>query len=289
MKLRPFSTIDLPHHHEEEFSTVLLGVDHIKNHAEGKAIEGRNTKSGVKELLLRAHNDYFRGFYMDGLTGYARVLRQEEHHVDAWVGQIRILVDVGRYEAAVFWADEVIKRLGEIDVLRYAKAFALAYGGMVEEAKRIINVPVGPDEASYIWLLRGEVFLRIRINFLQRLFSPHKGIGKVGAFFCFLKALGSHQDDAFLNQRIGLAYLQSGDSRRGFEHLAASLNVVPDNPLTLYGFAECCRMNGDDERALYNVKKAIAGNPQLDCAFELLQRMHRPRLRNIMEFFGMKG
>ena len=284
MKLKSFTAIDLPHFQEKAFSDILLGLDceALEKDARLRADEVR--KSPLQGSLKKAHEAYFWGSYYDGLLYYAHVLAQDRQNLDAMIGQIRILVDVGRHEAAVFWADESLKVALASEVLLGAKAFALAYGGKVDDAKRIINVPVGADETSMLWLLRGEVFLRIRLNILQKLFTPHKGIGKMGAFFCFLKALSPRPSDAFLNQRIGLAYMQAGDGTRGFEHLKVALNAVPGNPLTLYGLAECSRMNGDDEHALYYVKKAIAGNPEMDCAFELLQWLHRPRLRLFGKF-----
>ncbi len=288
MKFSSFSTIDLPHHREETFSSMLLGMGQRRKTSEMRDPDDGTPYSAIRELR-KAHDCYFRGFYEDGLAYYARVLFHDEDRLDAWIGQIRILVDVGRYEAATYWSDKATKRLGGSDLLRNAKAFALACGGMIGEAKEIINVPVHADETPTIWLLRGEVFLRIKINFFQRLFTPYKGIGRMGAFFCFLKALTPDPNDSFLNQRVGLAYLLTGDAVRGSEHLMVSLNLAPDNPLTLYGLAQCSRMNHDYERALFYVKRAIVGNPKLDCAFELLQWLHRPRVTNIKDFIGRKG
>ena len=286
MKYSSFSKIDLPHHHEAAFSEALLGIDPYRK-GEGGDSGVDTSQFKIKDEFLRARDRYFRGFYMEGLALYAQVLSHDEENQKAWTDQVRILVDVGRYEAAAYWSEEAAKRLGQIPVLRNAKAFALAYGGSIDEAKKIINVPVGSAETSMIWLLRGEVFLRIRTNLFQRLFAPHKGIGRMGAFFCFLKALNPDPRDPFINQRIGLAYLQAGDAARASEHLRFSLNMAPDNPLTLYGLAQCYRISRDREHAIAYVKRAIAGNPNLDCAIELLQWLHKPRLSDIGEFLGI--
>ncbi|UCD06689.1 MAG: hypothetical protein JSV98_05520 [candidate division WOR-3 bacterium] len=284
MKVSPFSTIDLPYHHEASFSNALLGIDPYRK-GEGGDPGVDISQSTMKDMLLRARDRYFRGFYQEGLTLYAQVLSHDEENQNAWTDQVRILVDVGRCEAAAYWSDVAARRLSQIPVLRNAKAFALAHGGLIKEAKEIINVPVGTAETPMIWLLRGEVFLRIRANPFQRLFAPYKGIGRMGAFFCFLRALNPVPRDPFINQRIGLAYLLAGDAGRASEHLRFSLNMVPDNPLTLYGLAQCYRISHDREHAVAYVKRAIAGNPNLDCAIELLQWLHKPRLSNIGELF----
>jgi tetratricopeptide (TPR) repeat protein len=288
MKFNSFSKIDLPLHHEGQFINILLGADQYRKVRKAKDGENRRRRTAVQKMLLRARDFYFRGFYHDGLTNYARVLSYDERELDAWIGQIRILVDVGRHESAIYWADRALQRFGEIDLIRNAKAFALASGGMIGEAKEVINVPVGADEIPMIWLLRGEVFLKIRTNFIQKLFTPHKSIGRMGAFFCFLRALSSEPNDSFINQRIGLAYLLAGDAVRAQEHLIFSSNVVPDNPLTLYGLARCYAMNKDYDKALSYAKRSIAGNPKLDCAFELMEWLHKPRLGYIGELLNVR-
>jgi tetratricopeptide (TPR) repeat protein len=288
MKTSFFAKIDLPSCREKAFEDFLLGTAEHAAVVSGDSHEEKPRRGNVQDWLNVAHDHYFRGNFLDGITGYARVLQADQSQVSAWVGQVRILVDVGRYDSAIYWADRGLALLEDTRLLAFAKAYALAYAGKVEDAKVIINIPVEKSESPMLWLLRGEVFLRIKISFIQKLFTPHKNIGRLGAFFCFLKALSSDQRDPFINQRVGLAYMMAGDHRRAFEHLKVSFNEVCDNPLTLYGLAECYRTNRDYERALYYVKKAIAGNPNLDSAFALLRRLHSP-YRIFRKFKRKKG
>ena len=288
MKTSSFAKIDLPSCREKSFEDFLLGKAEQAVVVNGDSHEEKPPQVDVQDWLNVAHDHYFHGNFLDGMKGYARVLQLDQSQVSAWIGQVRILVDVGRYEGAIYWADRGLALLGDTRLLAFAKAYALAYAGKVEDARVIINIPVEKSESPMLWLLRGEVFLRIKISFIQKLFTPHKDIGRLGAFFCFLKALSSDQRDPFINQRVGLAYMMAGDYRRAFEHLKVSLNEVCDNPLTLYGLAECYRTNRDYERALYYVKKSIAGNPNLDSAFALLERLHR-RSRIFRKFKQKKG
>ena len=283
MKSTFFARADLPSHGEKAFDDFLLAeAEHKDGYIESSRRpekQGRN----IEKILGEAQDSYFRGFYLDALKRYARVLSADTNQISAWVGQVRILADIGRYDSAIYWADKACEFFDDETLLFFAKAFALAHAGRIDDAKAIINVPVGKDESPMMWLLRGEVLIRVRINFIQKIFTPHKGIGRLGAFFCFVKALSPDQQDPFINQRIGLAYMLANHYGRAFEHLNLSLKGANNNPLTLYGLAECCRMKRDYERALYYVKKAIAGNPNLDCAFELLEWLHGPARR----FFGL--
>jgi tetratricopeptide (TPR) repeat protein len=272
MKITRFARVDLPDCKDKAFDDLLLGA---KDRSPNTADHGKK----IGKVLHRAQEAYFRGQYLDALKHYSQSLAEDVRKSSAWVGQVRVLVDVGEYESAVYWAEKGYRSCSGETMLIFAKAFALAHAGRIDEAKTLINVPVKKDEAPMHWLLRGEVLIRVRINFVQRIFTPYKGIGRLGAFFCFVKALSHDQYDPFMNQRIGLAYMLMKNSNRALEHLNLSLRAVSDNPLTLYGMAQCCRMKRDHERALDYVKKAIAGNPELDCAFELLEWLHGPGRR----------
>jgi tetratricopeptide (TPR) repeat protein len=281
MDITYFAKVGLPEHKERAFDDTLLG----KAERNGKPRHDRN----IAKTMSDAKTCYFRGFYLDALEQYGQVLVQDMNQTAAWVGQIRILVDLGRFDDAIYWADKASDSVEKDTMIIFAKALALARTGNIDGAKTLINVPVGKNEDEMLWLLRGEVLIRVRINFLQRILTPHKGIGRLGAFFCFVKALSPDQHDPFINQRIGLAYMLAGHHNRAFEHLNLSLKFAPDNPLTMYGLAECYRMKRDYEHALYFVKKAIAGNPNLDRAFELLEWLHGPARKVLNIFKGTAG
>lgn len=267
-----FANVDLPCHGEKAFDDFMLGASADTHEHDS----GPGPRKDIKKLLNAARDCYFRANYFEGLQYYAQVLHADRSEIAAWVGQIRILIDIGQYDSAIYWADKGCQMLHDAKLICSAKAFALAYAGEVDDAKAIINVPVEKEEDAMLWLLRGEVLLKVRINLFQKLFTPYKGIGRMGAFFCFIKALSADRQDAFINQRVGLAYLLAGDHRRAIEHLRTSLHIVSDNPLTLYGLAECYRRKREYAESMSYVKKAIAGNPKLDGAFELLHWLHKP-------------
>lgn len=289
MNISLFSRVDLPDHRDKSFDDLLLGeLGYDRARAVGPGDEAiRNID--VEDVLLKAQENYFHGFYLDGLKCYARVLRADQKQIGAWIGQIRILVDIGRSDAAVYWADKGLGLFGDSKLMTFAKAFALAHAKSIEQAKQSINIPVEKNEAAMLWLFRGEVLVMIKLGIFQKIFRPYKGIGRMGAFFCFLKALSPDPKDAFLHQRVGLAYMLAKYDERAFEHLQTSLTIVPDNPLTLYGLAECYRRKNDHERAIYYVKKAIAKNPNLDIAYELLQWAHNPARKLFGRLFSVKG
>jgi tetratricopeptide (TPR) repeat protein len=240
-----------------------------------------STKNQVSNYIDLGNEKYFCGFYESALKCYALALKQKYKEVDAWVGQIRVFIDNDQLSEALFWADRGLMQFPGSEKLEFAKAFALASQGKTEQAKNLINKPIKKNEAPLIWLYRGEIMIRLKSGFFQKLLKPYKKIGKIGAFFCFLRALELNPRDAFINQRIGIAYLQANNIPRAYDHLKASLIAVPQNALTLYCLAECYRKNNDHKHALYYTKKAITLNPELDAAIELLQWLHSPQARFI--------
>ncbi len=289
MKITHFASIEIPGHAQDSFDEIMLGRKGLGERSRGGLPKADEQPDGVEQILEAAQDCYFRGYYLEGLKYYARALSHDINIIQAWVGQVRILIDVGRFNGAVYWAEKACETLGCTTSLSFVKALALAHAGRIDDARKIINVPVNKDEDPLIWLLRGEVLIKMKINIFQKLFTPHKSIGRLGAFFCFIKALESDQHDPFMNQRIGLAYMLERQYGRAAEHLSISANGVSDNPLTLYGIAECYRARKDYERALRYVKKAIAGNPHLDCAFDLLEWLHEPGRSFYWVFKGRKG
>jgi len=233
-------------------------------------------KDKIQSYLEIGKEKYFYGFYESALKYYACVLKEDPTQVDAWIGQIRVLIDLEKIDAAVFWAEKGFNQFPEIKNMELVQAYALVYAGKIEKAKKLINKPVKKSELPMSWLLRGEVLLKMKLGFFHKFIKPYRGIGKIGAFFCFLKALESDPHDGFMNQRIGIAYLKANETAQAYNSLRVALVAAPQNPLTLYCLALCYRAIGDYDYALYHTKKAIAFNPELDAAAELLQWLHSP-------------
>jgi tetratricopeptide (TPR) repeat protein len=283
-----FARIELPDHRDKTFEDFMLrGVD-FRDQGHGQSqIYPAESGGDLQYHLEHGNEKYFNGFYLDALKHYAQVLRVRSETIDAWIGQIRILVDADRIEAAIFWSDVALERSTDTSLLELAKAYALACAGKSVAAKSLINKPVRKDEPAMSWLLRGEVLIRIRLNLFSKIFKPYRGIGKIGSFFCFLKALELNPRDGFINQRIGIAYLLADGVDLAHDPLRTALIMSPQNPLTLLCLAMYYCKKGNYEYALYYAKKSIAFNPELDGALELMYRLNSPGAR-FTRWLGIK-
>ncbi|UCG91977.1 MAG: hypothetical protein JSV97_13110 [candidate division WOR-3 bacterium] len=279
MNMKYFATLHLPDYRDIAFENFLSrGIDFETNRIIEQDVSdelGRN-KTASQRYADIGNDKYFCGFYESALKYYALALRKNQNEIDAWVGQIRVLIDCGRFTEALFWAEKGCMRLSGSENMELAEALALAHAGKIQQARALVNKPVKKNESPIRWLFRGEVMIKLTVGFFQKIIKPYKRINKIGAFFCFIKALESNPRDGFLNQRIGIAYLHAHDFDRAYAHLKTALITAPQNPLTLYCLADYYRRRHDYRNALYYTKKAIAFNPQLDAAIELLQWLYSP-------------
>jgi len=120
MKITFFARADLPSYKEKAFDDFLLAeAEHKDGYIESSQKpekQGRN----IENILGEAQDSYFRGFYLDALKRYARVLSADINQISAWVGQVRILADIGRYDSAIYWADKACEFFDNETLLFFA-------------------------------------------------------------------------------------------------------------------------------------------------------------------------
>jgi tetratricopeptide (TPR) repeat protein len=111
----------------------------------------------------------------EALRAFSKVLEFDPHSSAAWIGQVRMLIELGEFDEAKLWADKALELLPEEPELLAAKAVALARGGDTQAALAFSDAAVARQgNTPYVWLARGDVLLARRE---QR------------AEFCFEKAL----------------------------------------------------------------------------------------------------
>lgn len=101
-----------------------------------------------------------RGKFEQALRSYAKVLEFDPKSADAWLGQIRMLVELSEFSEAKLWADRALEIYPDNGELLAAKAVALARSGDLEGAISLSDASVETSgNTPYIWLARGDVLL----------------------------------------------------------------------------------------------------------------------------------
>lgn len=137
------------------------------------------------------------GDFEQALRLYAKVLEFNPNAPEPWIGQVRMLIELGQYPDASRWADKALERFPRDAELLAAKAVALARCGDTQGALAFSDSAIEErGDAPYVWLARGEVLLARKES---------------RADYCFEKALMLAPRDwfvAWLGARIRYYYKQ---------------------------------------------------------------------------------
>ena len=144
-----------------------------------------------------AQTAFESGNFEGALRLYGKVLEFNPASAAAWVGQVRMLIELGEVREARLWADKALENFPHEPELMAAKAVALTREGDLQGAMAFSDSAIEErGDTPYVWLARGEVLLARKE---QR------------ADYCFDKALRLAPGDwfiAWLAARIRYYYEQ---------------------------------------------------------------------------------
>jgi tetratricopeptide (TPR) repeat protein len=144
-----------------------------------------------------AKSAFENGDFERALRLYSKVLEFNPNTVEAWTGQVRMLIELGQYLDASQWADKALERFSHDAELLAAKAVALARSGDLQGALAFSDSAIEErGDTPYVWLARGDVLLARKES---------------RADYCFEKALMLAARDwvvAWLGARIRYHYKQ---------------------------------------------------------------------------------
>ncbi len=115
-------------------------------------------KSSVADWMHEADTHRRLGLYEEALRSYGRALECERSHVDAWVGQARMLILLDEPRQAEMWTVSGLKVFpGNADLLA-ARAQAICRLGNHREAMQYNDAAIqGEGNSPYRWTVRGEL------------------------------------------------------------------------------------------------------------------------------------
>ena len=114
---------------------------------------------------MRAADEQFQmGRFEQALRLYSRALEGNPNLDSAWVGQVRMLIEMGELKEARVWADRALEIFPGHGELLAAKGVVAARLGDRTKSIEFSDAAAASREAgrSYVWLARGEVLLATR-------------------------------------------------------------------------------------------------------------------------------
>lgn len=107
-----------------------------------------------------AEQAFHRGLFERALRHYSKVIEFNSQNVQAWTGQVRMLIELGEFEEAKVWAERALNLFPEEPELLAAKGVALARLGDLQGAISFCDAAVeSQGNTPYIWLARADVLL----------------------------------------------------------------------------------------------------------------------------------
>ena len=228
--------------------------DHIR--PEGHAEEAPPADPGptfdASHFVAEAERAMAKGDHEGALKLYGRALQVERERLDAWLGQVRALVDMGHPEEAFTWLEQATSVLGERPQLHAMRAIASARCGNREDALAWSDRAMreGQDHVE-VWLSRAEV-----LYLTQR--PPLAAMA--------LEKAAERSPGALTERRAGEVALQYDDLGRAAIWLERAARHAPEDPLVALRLGVLRDRQGDEARARAELERALALSPQLSAA-----------------------
>lgn len=172
-----------------------------------------------------AEGHYHEGRFEKALRSYARALEHNSAMAEAWVGQVRMLLELGDAKEAHLWADKALELFRDHPDLLAAKAVALARLGELHDAMKLSDAALAQKgETAWVWQARGEVLL---------------ARGQRNEDFCFAKAVALHPKDWFVRVVIGRIYKFYAMAAVALKWLREALGLNAASAFLWAQIAEC--------------------------------------------------
>jgi len=125
--------------------------------------QSQKRKGLVKDdgyYLTEAQTAFENGNFEAALRLYGKILEFNPNSAAAWIGQVRMLIELGEVREARLWADKAIEKFPREPELLAGKAVALAREGDLQGAMAFSDSAIEErGDTPYVWLSRGEVLL----------------------------------------------------------------------------------------------------------------------------------
>ncbi|MBC8001396.1 MAG: tetratricopeptide repeat protein [Opitutaceae bacterium] len=110
--------------------------------------------------LVEAGRAFEDGQFEQALRSFGKVLEFDPESVAAWVGQVRMLIEMREFLEARLWADKALEKFPREPELLAAKAVALGRIGDLGAAIAFSDAALEvKGDSAYVWLARGDVLL----------------------------------------------------------------------------------------------------------------------------------
>lgn len=215
----------------------------------------------VQTLLGEAQRAHERGDFEKALRVYGRCLQRDRVLAPAWLGQVRVLLDMGQFEEAETWVEQAGKVTGEVPAILALRSVVMSRRGKLDEARAWSDRAMkDASDAPETWLARAEVIYASRNERVARttLDKAHERCpGGAAALRC------------------GEVALEAGDFVAARQWLERAARALPDSPLVALRRGVMEAREGHADAARQHLQRALVLNPALVAAKLAIEHLDR--------------
>jgi tetratricopeptide (TPR) repeat protein len=227
--------------------------------------------------LKRAGEERRRGVYEDALRHYSRALERDRSLVEAWVGQVQMLIALEEYPEADVWSRKALELFCNNPELLAARAQAQCRLRDTKQAQPLCDRALAqPGLSAYRWMVRGELMLLL---------------GQDIDAYCFDKA-EQIDSDWFVAVESAQIYLHYDVPAKALPRARRAVEKAADSPLAWFVRGQCEDELGLTRAALQSYDRClelVPGHAEAQRRLAALANRGlslKPLLRRLFSIFG---
>jgi tetratricopeptide (TPR) repeat protein len=203
--------------------------------------------SDEAQWLRKADEHRRRGLYENALRYYSRALELDRTLVEGWVGQIRMLIQLGEYPEAELWARKSLELFRSHGDLMAGRAQAFARLGDHKQAQALCDAALKQEGISaYRWMVRGELLVLGKDNIDRH---------------CFDKAVQA-DPDWLVPLETALIYLEHDQPSKALLRARQAVEKAPQSEYCWYVQGWCEQELGLDKQAERSLIRCLELSPK---------------------------
>lgn len=187
--------------------------------------EGAMETRDDRYYMRSADESFLRARFDEALRYYSRALEFDPNLDQAWVGQVRMLIELGELREAGIWAEKALEIFRDHAELLAARAVVCLRRGEGERALEFSDASLKQKGARpYVWLARGETLLARR---------------QANEDACFAKAILAADGGWIWMMLVARLYHHYRRPSIGLGHARRALELKPDSAFVWFVLGSC--------------------------------------------------
>jgi tetratricopeptide (TPR) repeat protein len=230
---------------------------------EHSASEFQNSSDAPRDeehYNVLAYEQFQKARFEQALRYYSRALEFNPNYELAWVGQVRMLIELGEFHEAGIWADKALDIFRDQAELLAAKAVVYVRMGNRKKALEFSDAAINhPTPTTYVWLVRGEVMLATRAR---------------NGDYCLEKARSIAGNDWFNHLLIARIYYFHRQYAKALGYARKAMELQATSAFVWQVLGNCQEMLSQRREAKISYTQALLIDPDFHGARTALNSMH---------------